>query len=30
MITEKTGLITFSGTNFKTIATDETDFHSCL
>ena len=26
MITEKTGLITFSGTNFKTIATDETDF----
>ena len=25
MITEKTGLITFSGTNFKTIATDETD-----
>ena len=26
MITEKTGLVTFSGTNFKTIATDETDF----
>ena len=26
MITAKTGLITFSGTNFKTIATDETDF----
>ena len=26
MITEKTGIITFSGTNFKTIATDETDF----
>ena len=26
MITEKTGLITFSGTNFKTIATDETDY----
>ena len=26
IITEKTGLITFSGTNFKTIATDETDF----
>lgn len=26
MITEKTGLITFNGTNFKTIATDETDF----
>ena len=26
MITKKTGLITFSGTNFKTIATDETDF----
>ena len=26
MITEKTELITFSGTNFKTIATDETDF----
>ena len=26
MITEQTGLITFSGTNFKTIATDETDF----
>ena len=25
-ITEKTGLITFSGTNFKTIATDETDY----
>ena len=26
MITEKTGLVTFSGTNFKTIATDETNF----
>ena len=26
MITEKTGLITFNGTNFKTIATDETDY----
>ena len=26
MIHEKTGLVTFSGTNFKTIATDETDF----
>lgn len=26
MIHEKTGLITFSGTNFKTIATDETDY----
>ena len=26
MITEKTGLITFSGTNFKTVATDETDY----
>lgn len=26
MITEKTGLITFCGTNFKTIATDETDY----
>ena len=26
MITEKTGLVTFSGINFKTIATDETDF----
>lgn len=26
MINENTGLITFSGTNFKTIATDETDF----
>ena len=26
IITEKTGLITFSGTNFKTIATDKTDF----
>lgn len=26
MITEKTGLVTFSGTNFKTIATDETYF----
>lgn len=26
MITERTGLVTFSGTNFKTIATDETDF----
>ncbi len=26
IITEKTGLITFSGANFKTIATDETDY----
>ena len=26
IITEKTGLVTFSGTNFKTIAKDETDF----
>lgn len=26
MITQKTGLITFSSTNFKTIATDETDY----
>lgn len=26
MIHEKTGLVTFSGTNFKTIATDETDY----
>ena len=26
MIYEKTGLVTFSGTNFKTIATDETDY----
>ena len=26
MITEKTGLVTFCGTNFKTIATDETDY----
>jgi len=26
MIAEKTGLVTFSATNFKTIATDETDF----
>ena len=26
MIREKTGLVTFSGTNFKTIATDETDY----
>lgn len=26
IITEQTGLITFSGTNFKTIATDEKDF----
>lgn len=26
MITEKTGMITYSGTNFKTVATDETDF----
>ena len=26
MITEKTGLVTFSGTNFKTIATDATDY----
>ena len=25
-IYQKTGLITFSGTNFKTIATDETDY----
>ena len=25
-ITEKTGLVTFSATNFKTIATDETDY----
>ncbi len=25
-ITAKTGLVTFSGTNFKTIATDETDY----
>ena len=25
-IYEKTGLVTFSGTNFKTIATDETDY----
>ena len=30
IITEKTGLITFSGTNFKTIATDETDFTKLL
>ena len=26
IIAEKTGLVTFSGTNFKTIATDETDY----
>lgn len=26
IIAEKTGLVTFSSTNFKTIATDETDF----
>lgn len=26
MITEKTGLVTYSSTNFKTIATDETDY----
>ncbi len=26
IITEKTGIVTFSGTNFKTIATDETNF----
>lgn len=26
IITENTGLVTFSGTNFKTIATDETDY----
>lgn len=26
MITEKTGLVTFSSTNFKTIATDETEY----
>ena len=26
MITEKTDLVTYSGTNFKTIATDETDY----
>lgn len=26
IITEKTGLVTFSATNFKTIATDETDY----
>ena len=26
MITAKTGLVTFSGTNFKTIATDETNY----
>lgn len=26
MITQKTGLVTFNGTNFKTIATDETDY----
>lgn len=26
IITERTGLITFNGTNFKTIATDETDY----
>ncbi len=26
IITKKTGLVTFSGTNFKTVATDETDY----
>lgn len=26
VITAKTGLVTFSGTNFKTVATDETDY----
>ena len=26
IITEKTGMVTFNGTNFKTIATDETDY----
>ena len=26
IISAKTGLVTFSGTNFKTIATDETDY----
>lgn len=26
MITERAGLVTFDGTNFKTIATDETDY----
>lgn len=26
IITEKTGLVTFSSTNFKTVATDETDY----
>lgn len=26
MITQKTGLVTFNGTNFKTIATDETNY----
>lgn len=26
IITERTGLVTFNGTNFKTIATDETDY----
>lgn len=26
MISQKTGLVTFNGTNFKTIATDETDY----
>ena len=26
IITQNTGLVTFSGTNFKTIATDETDY----
>ena len=26
IITEKTGLVTYNGTNFKTIATDETDY----
>ena len=28
IIYEKTGLVTFSGTNFKTIATDETDYRT--
>ncbi len=26
IISEKTGVVTFSGTNFKTVATDETDY----
>lgn len=30
MITEKTGLVTFSGTNFKTIATDENEKNTRL